>query len=297
MSSSKATYKFLPPQLADRLAGYSLSVRRPVAGGRQGLHRSPHRGSSLEFAEYREYIPGDSPNLIDWAVYARSDRYVIRQFQEETNLRAYILLDISASLDYREDGSCTKMEYACFLAAGLMYLLIRQGDSVGLLTFDRIVRDHFDPVGTFEGLRPLLMALEAIQPKSAGNIEAAIHQAAGLIRSRSLVLVISDLLQPPAEIVRGIRHLHHDGHDITVWHVLDRAEVRLPFAGLVEIRELESGERMVVDVDEIRQAYAREFQSYLAQLRFGCTECLADYLLVDTNTNVEEALVRRASRS
>jgi uncharacterized protein (DUF58 family) len=291
-----ATYKYLPPAYADRLSAMGITVRRPVVGAQQGLHRSPNFGSSVEFAEYREYRPGDSPALIDWAVYARSDRYMVRRFQEETNLRAYILLDTSESLLYREDGPMTKMEYASFLAAGLMYVLVHQSDSVGLMTFDQKVQKVFPPVGSFEGLRPLLLHLETITPKGPSNIEAALHEAAEQIQARSLVILISDLLQNPAEILRGIQHLHHDGHDVTVFHVLDGGEMALPFDGLVELRELETGQKQVIEATEIRDAYSRSVEHYLETIRRGCTESFADYFMAETKVPVEEVLHRRATR-
>ena len=290
------TYRYLPPAFADRLSAMGITVRRPVVGAQQGLHRSPNFGSSVEFAEYREYRPGDSPALIDWAVYARSDKYMIRRFQEETNLRAYILLDTSESLSYREDGPMTKMDYACFLAAGLMYILVHQSDWVGLMTFDSKLKKTFPPVGSFEGLRPMLLHLEKIEPKGQSNIETAIHEAAELMPARSLVILISDLLQNPAEILRGLQHLHHDGHDITVMHVLDGGELVLPFDGLAELRELETGRKQVIEATEIRDAYIRTVERYLETIRRGCTDCLADYFMMETKLPVEEALHRRASR-
>jgi len=290
------TYKFLPPAFADRLSAMGITVRRPVVGTQQGLHRSPNFGSSVEFAEYREYRPGDSPALIDWAVYARSDKYMIRRFQEETNLRTYILLDTSESLLYREIGPMSKMDYACFLAAGLMYILVHQSDWVGLMTFDDKLKKTFPPVGSFEGLRPLLLHLESVVPKGPSNIEAALHEAAELIKARSLVIVISDLLQNPVEIMRGLQHLHHAGHDVTVLHVLDGGELVLPFDGLVELRELETAKKQVIEASEIKDAYIRAVERYLEAIRRGCTDCMADYFMMETKMPVEEALHRRAAR-
>lgn len=295
--NTAATYRFLPPQLADRLRGVSLSVRRPVEGQRQGLHRSPHLGASVEFAEYREYTPGDPPHLIDWAVYARSDRHMIRRFREETNLRAHILLDVSESLQFREDGLMTKIDYACHLAAGLLFILVGQGDSAGLATFVEGIERRLDPVASIEGLREPLLFLEAIAPHGRSDIEAALHAAASGIRRRNLVVVISDLLQAPERILRGVAHLRHDGHEVLLLHVLDPAELRLPYAGLIEFRELETAERMVVEADEIRAAYAREVERYIEELRVGCAQFSALYHLIDTHTPIDDALFTRLTRS
>lgn len=288
--AAHSVYKYLPANLAERLRGLGITVRRPVEGQMQGLHRSPHHGSSVEFSEYREYTPGDPVDLIDWAVYARSDRYVIRRFHEETNLRAYILLDTSESMAFRDEGPVSKMDYASYLAAGIMYVLVNQGDSAGLVTFDSGMGKVFEPVGTFDGLRPLLLWLEEIDPSGRSDIEEAVHEAAVMLRSRSLVVIISDLLQNPSQVLRGIRHLFHDGHNVMILHVMDPSELRLSFAGTAELRELETGRRMVVEVDEIRDAYGTEVGRYLDELRIGCTECLADYHLIETSNPVEESL-------
>ena len=285
-------YRFLPPHFAESLNGLGVFVRRPVHGSLEGLHRSPSFGASVEFAEYREYSPGDPIHLIDWSVYARTDKYVIRRFHEETNLRAYVLLDTSESMAFRDEGGMSKMDYACFLAAGLMYILLRQGDIVGLLTFDHKIRDVFEPLGTFTGLRPMLLHLEKIRAAQRSDIETVIHETAAMIRSRSLVIVISDLFQDAARIVRGWRHLFHDGHNLMVLHVMDHGERRLSFGGIVELRELETSAKLVVEADEIREAYRAAVERHVNDLRLGCTECLGDYRLVDTRNAVEEELNR-----
>ena len=285
-----AAYKFLPPELADRLRGLGVTVRRPVEGGLQGLHRSPHHGSSVEFADYREYTRGDPPNRIDWAVFARTDRHVIRRYQEETNVRAYILLDTSESMSFRDAGKLSKMDYACHLAAGLMFALVNQSDAAGLTLFNDAVQKQFPPAGSLGGLRPMLLALEEIKPSGRSKIDQALHTLAEQIQRRSLVILISDLLQNPADTIRGIRHLQHNKHEVLVLHTLDAAEINLNFSGFTELRELETGARLPVHADEIRDAYAAEVQKFLDELRRGCLGSLADYQLMDTRTPVEEAL-------
>jgi uncharacterized protein (DUF58 family) len=290
-------YRYLPSQLAESLRGSSVAVRRPVRGSRTGLHRSPMHGTSVEFAEYRDYTPGDPTNLIDWAVYARSDRYLIRKYHEETNLRAHVLLDVSASLGFRDEGPMTKLDVAAFLAAGVMFMLLNQGDSVGLVTFDSRIRDVFKPVGTSEELRPLLLHLETLRAAGESRIEPCLHEAAGLIGPPSLVIVISDFLADADTVVRGMRHFHHDGHNLIVLHISDRGERRLGFAGVAELRDLETRARLVVEVDEMREAYQAAVEEHLQKLRHGCTECMADYYLVDTADPIDETLHRLGGRS
>lgn len=295
--NASATYRFLPPELADRLRGLGLAVRKPLEGTLQGQHRSPHLGASVEFAEYRDYVRGDPVALIDWAVYARSDRHVIRRFVEETNLRAYLLVDTSRSMGFREKGALTKLEFACFLAAGLMFMLVGQGDAAGLATFDGAVRAFFEPARSQEGLRPLLLHLESLAPSGPSRIEAALHEVAGRLRARSLVIVLSDLLEAPEDILRGLRHLQHGGHEITLFHLLDGAERRPTFDGVNAVQDLETGRRLVVDMDELKPAYESALERYLETLRRGCADGLADYLQVDTAVPVEEAIRRRATRA
>ncbi len=284
------TYKFLPAELADRLRGLGLSVRKPVEGALQGLHRSPHHGSSVEFAEYREYTPGDPPNRMDWAVYARTDRHVVRRYQEETNLRAYILLDTSESMAFGNLGLHTKMDYACFVAAGLMCVLLGQSDAAGLTLFGETAGKSFAPTGSLEGLRPMLLALEEVKPAGRTRIDRALHQLAEQIQRRSLVVLISDLLQDPAQIAQGLQHLHHNKHEVLVLQLLDGAELNLSFSGLAELRDLETGARLPIQADEVRQAYALEVQKFLDEIRRACSSCLAAYRLLDTRVPVEEAL-------
>jgi uncharacterized protein (DUF58 family) len=283
-------YKYLPPELAERLRRLGLTVRRPVEGAMQGLHRSPRHGASVEFADYREYAPGDPPGSIDWAVYARSDRYMIRRYQEETNLRGYILLDMSESMLFKEQGIHSKKDYAAFLAASLLYILVSQSDSAGLILFNDTIQKSFPAVGTVEALRPLLLALEEAESTGRSGIEKTLHAVAEQVRSRSLIILISDLLQHPGEILRGLRHLQHNGHQVVLLHVLDGAELRLTLTGRVDLRELETGARLTVDADELREAYEQEVKLYLDELRRGCADCSATYRLIETRQPLEEAL-------
>jgi uncharacterized protein (DUF58 family) len=287
-------YRYLPSQMAERLRGIEIGVRRPMDGSHQGLHRSPAFGSSVEFAEYREYAPGDPVSQIDWPVYARSDRYVIRRFHEDVSIRCYIMLDISGSMKYQQDGPLTKSEYACYLAAGMMYTMIQQGDVVSLITFDNEIRDYYEPSGTFVGLKPMLQGLENLEPKNKGNIEAALHSAAELIKGKALIVIVSDLLEEPENILQGINHLYFDGKDITLFHILDPAEMTLSVKGLADVTSLESKEKVTVDFRRIREAYLEQFRLYLDELRSGFQKIRAEYILTETRMEIYDAILQRS---
>ena len=230
-----------------------------------------------------------------WQVFAKTDRYMIRRFQDETSLRASVLVDASASLNFRQTGPVTKFEYACSLAAGLMYLFVCQGDAAALSFFTDRVTQRFAPVAGTETLSPVLLEMEKVEARGAGDIEKSLHEAAEMLKQRSLVIVISDLLQPPAQFARGIQHLQHNRHDVTVFHVLDAAEIALPMRGLVELRDLETSEKLLIEADEIRPRYAQAVQGYLAEVSRLCTACGVHYFTVDTRTPMLEALARRAN--
>ena len=287
-------YKYLTAQIVERLRGASLSVRRPMTGNRQGIHKSPAFGSSVEFAEYRRYYPGDPVGRIDWPVYARSDRYVIRQFHEDVSIRCFVLLDISESMNFRQTGRISKIDYACFVAAQIMYIITHQGDTASLMTFDSDIRKHFDPAGSFTGLRPMLLALEQIKPERKGDIAASLHRAAEMIPGKVLIVLISDLLQEPEKIIPALTHLHHTGKDITVFHVLDPAEINTPDAGLVEIVSLETKEKITVDWAQIRSGYEAQVQKYFNELRTGCQNIRADYIIADTKTAPYDLVLKRS---
>ncbi len=295
-------YKYLRAEVAERLRGMEVNVRRPMDGSLQGLHRSPVFGSSVEFAEYREYLPGDPISRIDWPVYARSDRYVIRQYHEDISIRCYILLDVSESMTYRDKGvgGLSKLEYACHLAAGMAYLMVHQGDTVAMVTFDNRIRDFYEPAGTLMGLKPMLTGLEAIEARREGSIEAALHGAADLITGRAMVVLISDLLEEPGRIMQGIAHLYHDGKDITVFHVLDPGELRLPQVDelgsttLVDVHGMEQEGRLTVDLAQIRESYLEQVHGYLNEIRAACSNTHTEYVLAETDREVYEALLTRS---
>ena len=291
--SESGEYRFLPAHMAERLRGIEIGVRRPMDGSKQGLHRSPAFGSSVEFAEYREYMPGDPISQIDWPVYARSDRYVIRRFHEDVSIRCYVLLDISGSMGYKGSGTMSKIKYGSYLAAAMLYVMIQQSDTSSLITFDSKIRSYHEPTGTFTRLKPMLLDLEGLTLGKAGDIEAVLHNAAELIKGRALVMIISDFLQEPEKIIRGINHLYHDGKDVTLFHLMDPTELNMAISGLLEVVSMEQEGKLIVDFGLIKESYLKQLRLYLDQLRTGCQRIHADYIFADTGMDVYDAILQR----
>ena len=295
MAKTFNSYKYLPSQTADHLRNLRLGVSKRMDSGLQGQHRSSTFGSSVEFAEYREYMQGDPIERIDWNVYARTDKYVIRRFHDEVNIRANILLDVSESMSFKDMGSMSKMDYGCHLAAALMYVMINQGESTSMATFDDDLRASYEPAAALGALRPMLEGLEGIVPKGESNIQKALAKATEFFKGRSMMVIISDLLQDPQQTLKGIGSLSYAGHDVTVFHVLDPAEIRLPQEGLIEVEFLESGRKMNVDLTDFRDLYLQRIREYLDDVRIGCTNEGANYILVDTSTDLHDVLLKRAT--
>jgi hypothetical protein len=287
-------YKYLPPNFAESLRNLQIKVKRALKGNMAGTHKSSAFGSSVEFADYREYTPGDAINMVDWAVYARSDKYMIRRYEEESTIRAYILLDTSESMSFKSEGHSTKMEYASMLAAGMMYILINQHDSAGLLTFDSKIRTQFEPVRSMHLLDPHLKALEGICPSGKSDIESVMHDVANLIRHKSLLIIISDFLAKPENILKGVSHLHFLGHEVMLMHILDGGELSLKIGGISELMELETGSKIIINADEIRDAYSKSVEYYIDVIRSGCVALSVDYSLNNTSKPVNEAIHQRA---
>ena len=293
--SELGEYRYLPAHMAERLRGIEIGVRRPMDGSKQGLHRSPAFGSSVEFAEYREYMPGDPISQIDWPVYARSDRYVIRRFHEDVSIRCFVLLDISGSMGYKGSGAMSKIEYASYLAAAMLYVMIQQSDTSSLITFDTEIHSYYEPTSTFTRLKPMLLELENLTlGKEEGDIEATLHSAAELIKGRALVIIISDFLEEPEKIIRGINHLHHDGKEVTLFHIVDTTEVNMPLSGLLDVVSMEGQGKLIVDFGLIKESYLKQLRLYLDQLRAGCQRIRADYIFADTGMDVYDAILQRS---
>lgn len=291
----KGGRRFLDPRALARISRLDLVAHLVVEGFITGLHRSPYQGFSVEFSEHKEYSPGDNLRHLDWKVYARTDKYYIKQYQEETNLKGYILLDASGSMGYRSDG-LSKLEYGCYMAATLAYLMIRQRDSVGLLTFDKAIRQYIPPKSTPRHLKLILQELEKTQSGETTNLSKTFHDLAETIKRRGLIIVLSDLMDEPEEVMKGLKHFRHRKHEVIVFHILDKKELDFSFRNISEFRDMESRERLLVNPGFIRQEYQEAINAFLRHYRRECSESMIDYLRVDTSLPYDFVLASYLSR-
>jgi len=282
----------LDPRELAALGGLEFVARAVVEGFIAGLHRSPHRGFSVEFAEHRMYQPGDDLRYVDWRMFGRSDRYYIKQFEEETNLRCYLLLDTSASMGWTSgDGLPSKLWYAQQLAASLSLLLLRQGDAVGLVGFDDVTRVHIAPRGGLRHWHELLRALEHLGPAGRTEAGSALRDVTGRLRRRGLVVLISDLLVEQATTRLALQYLRHRGHEVVVFHLIDPGERELP-PGIGDARfvDPETGEELPVSVVDLRREYRDAVQHAIEEWRSTLRPQGIDYEVVDTDAPLAHAL-------
>jgi len=280
-------YRYVQPEALAKLGRLNLIARAVVEGFVSGLHRSPYHGFSVEFADHREYVPGDNPRDLDWLALARTDRYYIKRYEEETNLRAHILLDCSASMGYRYDEErLTKLEYGCFLAASLAFLMIRQHDPVGLINFDESIRHFLPPRSSTRHLNRILECLEGVEPGKPTQISATFHDLAERIHKRGLIIIITDLFEAAesqTEVMRGLRHFKHKKHEVLLFHVLDDAEIHFPFERLSEFVDMETGERVQADPAYVKEEYERQVKAFIESNRRDCASGHIDYVLASTS--------------
>jgi uncharacterized protein (DUF58 family) len=275
--------RFLDPETLRQLQHLSMTSRALVEGAMTGSHRSPYKGLSTEFADHRQYVKGDDLKHLDWRVYARSERYYIKRYEESTNLKAYILVDSSASMAYRSDG-VTKYEYACHLAAGLAYVVIKQADSAGMVLFGERIEDYFPPRSSLTHLRAMLDALARYAPQKRTNTAMALHGMAELIKRRGLIIVLSDLMDEPEQVIKGLAHFKQKRHDVVVFHVLDDHELNFPFEKVATFRDMETGEKIRVAPKDLKDDYSRELETFINQYKKACYENNIDYVTINTRT-------------
>jgi uncharacterized protein (DUF58 family) len=283
--------KYLNPHTLAKLEGLELRARMIVEGFVSGTHRSPYHGFSIEFAEHREYVPGDDLRHVDWKVFGKTDKYYLKQYEEETNLVSHLLLDTSESMRYRSDAApLSKLEYAECVAAALAYLILRQQDSVGLATFDNEVRSLVRASGNPSHLRQLLDVMSASTAGRKTATGAIFHDLAERLKKRGVVIVLSDLFDDLAPMIAGLKHFRHRRHEVILFHVLDPAELDFPFRQPTLFKGLEGWPDLLADPRSLGQAYLREFGNYLKEIRQGCRALRIDYVEMRTDQPFDIAL-------
>ncbi|MDP1677990.1 MAG: DUF58 domain-containing protein [Bacteroidota bacterium] len=289
--------KYLQPEVVSKLANMELRARLVVEGFITGLHKSPYHGFSVEFAEHRQYMPGDEIRRVDWRVYGKTDRFYVKQFEEETNLKSYIILDTSASMKFAstiprsKELGISKMEYASFVAASLSYLMIQQRDAVGLTLFDSIVRTTIPPHATKQHLRRILVELEKVSPSEITNSASALHQLAERISRRGLVIVLSDLFDDPDKVMAALKHFRHNNHEVLVMQILDPVERDFAFGSDAVFKDVETGEMLTTQPYHIQKAYQESMKDFIERYKRECRENSIDYILLDTTIPFDVALL------
>ena len=255
-----------------------------------GLHKSPYHGFSVEFAEHRQYMPGDDIKHVDWKVYAKTDRYFVKQFEEETNLKSYILLDTSASMGY-SSHEISKLQYSSYLTAALSYLMLKQRDSVGLITFDEEIRSYLPPRSVNSYLTLILKELHKTESRAKTSISETLHQMAERINRRGLVIVFSDLFDDPHKVLSGLKHFRHKKHEVVVFHVLDPMERSFNFKRDGIFQDMETGEKLPTQPWHIRGDYRKLLTQFVESYKKECLAHRIDYVLMDTSETFDRALL------
>jgi uncharacterized protein (DUF58 family) len=286
-----AAEKYLQPKVIRQVARLDLRAKFIVEGFLAGLHASPFQGFSVEFSEHRRYVPGDDLKDLDWNVYAKTDKYYLKKFQAETNVTGYLVMDLSASMAWTHRQELTKFEYAICLAAALGYLMIHQQDPVGLVTFDTRIQTSLPPRSKRTQLGTILSVLSNLKPAGETAVASSLHQLASMIRTKSLVMIFSDLLTDPEPVLHSLHHLRHRGNEIILFHILDEAEVHFPFEGLIEFEDVETPDRLVLDAKGMRGDYLQAIRAFQEHYRSECAKANIDYVPIDTSVSFDRALL------
>ncbi|MEI6675631.1 MAG: DUF58 domain-containing protein [Verrucomicrobiota bacterium] len=282
-------YDFLDNSLLSRLAALPIEARVPMLGNVAGKHRSPHRGSSVEFAEYRKYVPGDDTRRLDWKAFGRSDRFYIKEFEADTNLRAYFVVDASGSMKFAGTAEA-KVQYARRIAASLSYLLVNQGDAAGLSICTDKLHLEVPPSRRAAHLDRLFATLGKLEPGGATGLIEALHTIAEKISQRAFVVILSDLFTDPQALGDALQHLRYRKHDISVFHLMDPLEIGFEFDRPHRFVDLEDNTSLVVEPNLIAEEYKSALRDFLTVVRAKCHDAAADYQLVTTDTPLEPLL-------
>lgn len=282
--------KYLQPQTVAQFQNLELIARFVVEGFITGLHRSPYHGFSVEFAEYRQYRDGDETKNIDWRVFARTGKYYIKQYEEETNLRSTLVIDTSASMKYSSKGNISKYEYACYLSAALATLMIKQRDAVGLAMYDTDVRKFMMPNSKPSFITQILKSLNEVEPTNQTHTAAALDSIAERIKRRGLVIIISDFFDDPDSVVNALKHFRHRGHEVLAFHTMDPREIDFKLGSGANFKDMETGEEIITQPYQIEKTYRSAVESYVDKLRKECLNHGIDYFLINTGEAFDKAL-------
>jgi len=280
--------RFVDPKVLARIKDLELLARSVVDGFINGLHRAPYFGASIDFAEHRGYVPGDDIRRVDWRLYARTDKYFVKQYEADTNANLAVLLDISRSMGFASEGNVTKLQYGCFLAACLAYLSHRQRDRVGIITFDEDIVNYVPP--SAKHFNVLLQTLDRSKPERPGRLLQVLDKAAEHFKRRSIVVLISDLYENPSDLLEALKPYRFIGNDVIVCHVLDPAEIDFPYRDASRFQDLESGEELPIVPDAFAKQYRQMMQEHINALSTKCADVRIDYLQLTTSKPLDEAL-------
>lgn len=284
--------KYLRPEIVSRLQNMELKARLVVEGFITGLHKSPYHGFSVEFAEHRQYMPGDEIKHLDWKIYGKTNRFYVKQYEDETNLRCMVIVDASASMKYASKGHISKFEYASSLAGAISFLMMRQQDAAGLALYDTDIRAFLPPRSKRSYIQEILRTLDATEPSNTTGTAGALDRLAERISRRGLIVIISDFFDDLSSIVSALKRFRHSAHEIIVFQVLDPRERDFKFGADATFRDMETGEEMVTQPYQIQKSYAAAVQHFTDELKRECRQRNIDYVLVDTAEPFDTALVQ-----
>mgnify|MGYP003384761808 CR=1 FL=1 len=285
-----SSHKHLKPEVIARVARLEIKARQIVEGFLSGGHRSPYFGQSVEFVQHREYVPGDDVRRIDWKVWSKTDKVYVKLYEEDTNLRTTLIVDLSESMQFGSKAA-TKYDYGCTIASTLAYLLLRQQDSVGLVAFDEAIRTRVPPHSKRTHLNDILAALEAEEPQQKTDMFDVLRHVAEEQGRRGMIVLVSDLLVPRPGLFKGLKMLRHRGHDVLVFHVLDDEELDFNFAGTTKFEGMEELGDILCDPRSLREGYLAAMHTYLDELRRFCAQQVIDYRTVRTSEHIDAVLL------
>ena len=281
---------YLDPQTLANLEGLDLQARLVVEGYVAGMHPSPYHGFSVEFAQHREYVPGDDIRHVDWKVWSKTDKLYLKQYEQETNLLLYLLLDTSESMSYASGSNVSKLKYAQFVVATLAYMIIQQQDSVGLVLYDDAVRRYLKPASQPSHLKELIHLLDVTPAREKTDLGAVFNELAERFKKRGVVAIFSDFFDDPARIMAGLKHFRHRKHEVIVFHILDPAELDFPFRDPTLFKGLEGVPEILTEPHAYREAYQEEIGRFLEEMKRGCRAANIDYVPLRTDQSLDVPL-------